>query len=285
MEAAHPDLEQLPVYCVRARNTSADSENGIHDDAVAAQYGFRGGLVPGITIYAYMTVPLVERFSTRWLERGTMQVKFHEPVYDGEEVLVRSEIAGDETAIRVAVRVEREGGTVCATGLATLDDQTAWLGEPLMDSYPKCQLPDDESRPIASSESIVAGAPLGTLEERLDLEEAERTLLPQLEEKLGVYRGAGAVAHPFLLLAKSNYILMRNFRLGPWIHVGSDLINRGTARHGDVVSVRGRIRDRYDKKGHEFVVLDLLVVANDDCVIQQVRHTAIYRPRIVGAGA
>jgi len=45
---------------VTARNTAAQSENAIHDDEVARQYGFRGGLVPGVTVYAYLTHPLVE---------------------------------------------------------------------------------------------------------------------------------------------------------------------------------------------------------------------------------
>jgi len=43
--------------------------------------------------------------------------------------------------------------------------------------------------------------------------------------------------------------------------------------------VRGRILDCYERKGHEFVVLNLLLVANGERMIQQVRHTAIYKPR------
>ena len=39
------------------------------------------------------------------------------------------------------------------------------------------------------------------------------------------------------------------------------------------------MRECFERKGHEFVVLDLLVVANGDRIVQQVRHTAIYRPR------
>ena len=50
-----------PARCLfialRAVNTAPDSENKMHDDRVAAQYGFRGGLVPGVTVYGYMTVP------------------------------------------------------------------------------------------------------------------------------------------------------------------------------------------------------------------------------------
>jgi hypothetical protein len=36
----------LPDHFVTARNLGASSENKIHDDEVAAKYGYRGGLVP-----------------------------------------------------------------------------------------------------------------------------------------------------------------------------------------------------------------------------------------------
>lgn len=265
-------------YRVRARNTSVGSENKIHDDAVAANYGFRGGLVPGITVFAYMTVPLVERFGLGWLERGSMQVKFHQPFYDGEEVVVSGRVDADSEPTKVSVTAERSDGTVCATALATMDDQSNWLGEPRLADYPEAPLVEVEQRPEASRESLVQGAPLATLTEKFDLPDA--TLLESLDERLPIYNGSQAVAHPFALLRLSNQILMSNFKLGPWIHAASDLINRSVVRNGDEVSVRGRIRERFERKGHQFVVLDVLVVANRDRVVQQVRHTAVYRPRI-----
>src|SRR5215208_453876 len=118
----------LPVYRVRARNTSATSENKIHDDRTAARFGFRGGLVPGVTVYAYMSVPLVAEFSGAWLERGSMQVKFHQPFYEGELVCVRSDVDPGSDPVKVALRAERDDGTVCATALATIDDRSEWLG-------------------------------------------------------------------------------------------------------------------------------------------------------------
>jgi hypothetical protein len=72
---------------------------------------------------------------------------------------------------------------------------------------------------------------------------------------------------------------MHNFRLGPWIHAASDLINWSAVRDGEEISVRGRVKDCFERKGHEFVVIDLLMVAGDTRVVEQVRHTAIYRPR------
>ena len=114
----------LPLYRVRAVNTAPDSENKIHDDRVAAQYGFRGGLVPGVTVYGYMTAPIVEH-AAEWLEHGSMQVRFLEPFYDGDAVLVRAEIA-DDGSIQVAA--EREDGAICATGTARIE---ATAPEPL----------------------------------------------------------------------------------------------------------------------------------------------------------
>lgn len=265
------------TYRVRARNTSAGSENKIHDDATAGAYGFRGGLVPGITVYAYMTVPIVERFGLDWLERGSMQVKFHQPFYDGEEVIVRAEADSSADPINIAITAGREDGIACATALATANDRSAWLGEPLIDAYPEAQLPAVESRPAPSAETLVPRTPLGTLVEKLDL--PDTALLEILDERLPIYEGSQAVAHPFALLRLSNQILMSNFKLGPWIHAASDLINWSAARDGEQISVRGRIAERFERKGHEFVVLDVLILGNGDRVVQQVRHTAIYRPR------
>ena len=44
----------LEAYSVVAYNTAHASENKIHDNAVAQRFGFAGGLVPGVDVYAYM---------------------------------------------------------------------------------------------------------------------------------------------------------------------------------------------------------------------------------------
>lgn len=271
--------ERLSAYRVRARNTAVESENKIHDDGVAASYGFRGGLVPGVIVYGYMTVPIVERFGLAWLEHGSMQVKFHQPFYEGGEVIVRGEMDADSDPIKVAVKAEREDGIVCATGLATVNDDSSWLGEARLDDYAEAGLPSIDARPPASRESLAQGLVLGTLKEKLDLKDT--ALIKSIGERLPVYYGAEAVAHPVTLLSLANQIMMRNFVLGPWIHAASDLINHGVARGGDEIAVRGRIRDVFERKGHEFFTIDLLLVANDSRIIQQVRHTAIYRPRSI----
>ena len=52
MEELHMSLQP---YRVSANNTAKASENKIHDDATARRFGFTGGLVGGVHVYAYMT--------------------------------------------------------------------------------------------------------------------------------------------------------------------------------------------------------------------------------------
>ena len=265
--------QEPPPYRVRARNTATASENRIHDDATAARYGFRGGLVPGVTVYGYMTVPAVERFGPAWLERGAMQVRFMQPVYEGDDVIVKG--AADASS-NLSLTAERGDGSVCAVATATMGEPRP---APSLDDYALTPPPADDERPVASRDSLVIGAALGTLRETLNLKDTSR--LDRLDERLAVYRGEAPLAHPVALLELSNHLLMRNFKLGPWIHAASELVNYDAAYDGDMIEARGRVADCFERKGHEFVVLDVLLTAGGNRVIQQVRHTAIYRPRFV----
>ena len=240
----------LPIYRVRAQNVAAESANKIHDDQVAATYGFRGGLVPGVTVYGYMTAPIVE-MAPEWLERGSMSLRLIEPFYDGDEVIVRAEAGDDET---IAVTAEREDGTICARGIASIRDASVPHPQPL----PEHSLPAMDQRAAPSRDNVIPGEPLGTMVEPLDL--------------------SGWRPYAERLLQYSNEVLARNFRLGPWIHTASEIDNWGTAREGEAISARGRVRERFDRKGHEIVVLDVALLVGER-LIQTVRHTAIYKPR------
>ncbi len=66
----------LQPYDVVAFNSATASSNKIHDDEVAQRLGFRGGLVPGVDVYAYLTHPPAAAWGIDWLERGTMQARF-----------------------------------------------------------------------------------------------------------------------------------------------------------------------------------------------------------------
>jgi len=109
----------LAPYRVEAFNTAKASENKIHDDAVARRFGFGGGLVPGVDVYAYMAHQPVVRWGRAWLERGAAECRFQKPVYDGDIATVTA----TETAEGLDLRVESRG-ELCASGRASLPNRS-----------------------------------------------------------------------------------------------------------------------------------------------------------------
>lgn len=270
----------LPEYRVRACNIAEDSENKIHDDTVAASYGFKGGLVPGVAVYAYITVPVVDLWGEDWLRLGSMSVKFLKPIYHGEEVIVRSSLQTStpgDTASAPAIDIVAfgEDGETCAVAHASIAPKPE-LPLDIETLFPHRAMPDPASKLPAESSSLTPGTVLGTLTESLDLITIQQTLLPRLEERLPLYFGSVPAEHPILALSMANHILMQNVALGPWIHVSSDVANYQVARNEEPVSVRGKIADCFERKGHEFVVLDLGFFGELG-LLRVVRHTAIYK--------
>ena len=257
----------MKPYRLVATNTAKESENKIHDDAVARQYGFSGGLVPGVVVFAYMTHPPVEEWGVDFLERGHMSGRFVLPVYDGDETDV---VPLDDGAGGLEVR--NPEGELCATGAAALDPEPHTFD---VDRYPAAPLPD--RRPPASPEAFAAAPVLGSLDFTFHADRAEE-YLDAVHETLPIYRER-RIAHPGMLIAQANYILSSNVRLGPWIHVESDVHYCGLVGDGDHVSTRALVEDVTERKGHKFVTLDVAIVANGTVPVMQARHTAIYEPR------
>ncbi len=268
--------EMLSEHTVRARNFAAASENKIHDNTVARQYGFSGGLVPGVTVYAYMTRPVVEVLGRDWLGHGQATSRFLKPFYEGELVHVRATVAeGGADLARIEIEARNDAGVLCAVGTATLPAHPA--AAPAVPAYPVADLPTP--RPPVSEDVLRAIDVLGTVEAVYDAQVRGPRFCDEIEDNWGGYRGPAAVGHPGVLIRYANFILAENVQLDPWIHVSSDVAHFRLVRDGDAISTRGRVADLFERKGHRFAVLDLLVVANDSEPVMHIRHTAIYDVR------
>jgi hypothetical protein len=259
-------------YSVAAYNTAKSSENKIHDDTVARRFGFRGGLVPGVDVYAYMTHLPVERWGRAWLERGTAECRFLKPVYEGNTAIVTAEPSDGGMTVQVTSQ-----GELCASGTAALP--AAAPVPPAPDSFVSVSPP--EVRPPADEDSLAGDTWLGTRPLLVTAEFAAE-YQQNVRETDTRYISEGLV-HPGLILRACNWALSHNVVLGPWIHVGSNIDNFAAARVGDELSARARVIANYERKGHRFVELDTLVLANGRTPIARVAHTAIYRPRQVAA--
>ncbi|HEY1797365.1 MAG TPA: hypothetical protein VGG57_14735 [Stellaceae bacterium] len=260
-------MPALPSYQVEAYNTAKVSENKIHDDAVAKQFGFGGGLVPGVDVYAYMTHQPVARWGRDWLEHGTAECRFSKPTYDGDLVTVTATEDADGMAIELSGR-----GVLCATGRAALP---AAVAPPSLGDFVK--VPEREARPPADLDSLAIGQWLGIVPIEATRELAAE-YLRDVRETAPIYEAEGLV-HPVVTLRMCNFVLTRNVVFGPWMHVGSKIRNFAAAKIGDSLGVRARVTGNYDHKGHLFVDIDALVIANETTPLARVEHVSIYRPR------
>src|SRR3954447_7490739 len=74
-------------------------------------------------------------------------------------------------------------------------------------------------------------------------------------------------------------VLRHNVVLGPWMHVGSTVQHFSAARIGDELTANAVVAANYERKGHRFVELDVLVYAGRERPVAKIGHIAIYRPR------
>src|SRR3954471_598051 len=277
MEPSRSDVRFLTAavhYGVRAYNTATASTNKIHDDAVARALGFRGGLVPGVDVYAYLCHLPAERWGEAWLERGAIWARFESPVYDGDEV----EITGVERDGDVLeLTLVDSGGGRCAVGRAALSTSTPPALS--VDEWPAGAPPEV---PPPASEDSLTGPAFGCLEATFVADRAGE-YLDDIRETLPLFREQ-RVAHPGWLLRFANYVLTANVRMGPWIHVESTVRLLGMVRDGDRVQTRARVTEVREKSGHHFVDLDVLQLVGER-LVTRTAHTAIYQPRGVAAAS
>ena len=269
----------LPEYRVSATPTHDTWENKIHEDGLARAFGFRGGLVPGVIVYAWMTHPVVAALGGAWLDHGTFSVRFAKPVYFGETATVRASVAAhSREQVTIQTRVVNEQDEVCATATMGLP-----LGPllPLPDvaAYPVAALPAE--RPLASRAYFETRSVLGTPQLILERAVAD-AFLDRVGEKLSMYRDAGAPAHPGIYLEQANRALDRNVRVSPWIHVESHGQHLSVPRVHERLETRAKVKNLFQGKGHEFVELDLLLLAEGTRPVASIRHVAIYQLRTSG---
>jgi acyl dehydratase len=266
--------QELPCYEVIAKNYGADHANKIHSDEGAARYGYAGALVPGVGLYAYLTRPVVDALGREWLERGAMSAKFVKPVYDGEKVQARARVAHNDP-IELKLELFNPSGDLCAIGSAGLPNSSA---APDPNEY-TCRAPA-QLRP-ASIASFSIGDALGSIEFDLDLKGGMPTFLDNVAETAPIY---DSIYHPAFWIAQANEILMRNIALGPWIHTASDARHYALAQNGERLSMRGRVIDLYERRGHELIVVDLGLFGENDRPVAHIKHTAIIKLRDPGSG-
>lgn len=266
--------DALPPYLVRTHNASEQSENRMHSDDIARQFGFKGALVPGVTIFSHMTRPMVERFGEQWLARGIADVVFFKPAYEGDLLTVRTK-QGDDDGYELSCCNEEGVELACMTAAIP---STAPAVDPRSDLRPSTNGGD---RPIVTWELMEVGRPFPALRWAPTLED-NRIWCEDNRDDLPLFlAGPEAPLHPGFVLRQANFVLRNRFTLPAWIHTGSRIAFHDVLRLGNEYEVRAVPEEKWERKGHQMVRL-YVAVRSGAKTYAEVLHTAIFRPRVAG---
>lgn len=260
-------------YGAVAFNQVPDSNNRIHSDDVAQDYGFEGGLVPGVTVSAYLVHPAVVAWGVDFLERGRAHVTVKKPVYDGRTFTVTAESASDDS-FRAELTDDR--GTTCATADVSLPK--APPARPVKRNDPPAG--GDRVPPTREGMELLRHRGLGAI--RLPWAEGlpmttyfrDETRLPAVLRADG-----GGFANTSFLLGLTNWLVAANVDLGPWLHLETESQHFLRVPMGSDLIVEGTVVDLFERKGHEFVDVDVAAFLLDDSPVLTARLRAIYRLR------
>lgn len=268
----------LPAPITRvAVNSAAASENRIHSDEEARRLGYRAALVPGVTLYAYLTQLAVPAFGSAWLTHGAVSVRFLRPVYEGETVTCTASVVEHEGLAALRLICTRADGTPGAEGIFWLPLADA----PLPDLPPPPDLPAPEPKPPLTPEAVPLGRPLAPVITPVSADEA-RAYADETEDPSPWYRGPSpfgpALVPPGMLAGRQARLLRHNFTFGPSIHTASEIRHLAPAPVDATYCTGGVIRTSFERNGHHYLVLEAVTTANGRPVIW-VRHTTIFRVR------
>jgi hypothetical protein len=268
-------LEALPPYRVRTHNASEQSENRMHSDEVAQQFGFRGALVPGVTVFAHMTRPLVERFGERWLERSISEVSFAKPAYEGDLLTVSTK--ADASGAGYQLTCANEDGIE----LARMSSHIA-AASPAID--PRSATPPAApagERPLVTWDLMEVGKPFPALAWAPTAADNAQWC-DDVRDDFSLYRdGDSPYLHPGFVLRQANFALRNRFTLPAWIHTGSRIMFHRPLRVGREYEVRAIPEEKWERKGHQLVRL-YVAIRSGDATLAEVLHTAIFSPRKAG---
>jgi hypothetical protein len=268
----------LPEPITRiATNSARESVNKIHSPEEAQRFGYAGALVPGVTLYAYMTQLAVPYLGIEWLRRGRATVRLLRPVYEGDAVTcAATPREGTEPGLTIVCR--RADGTVAADGAAWLDGSGA---DPLVSAPALPDIAPPDPLPPLTPETIPLGlplAPLTTVSTRDDaIAYADETADPHPWWRESTSAGFPLLP-PGVIAGRQARLLRHNFTFGPSIHAASEIWHLALPPATATYRTGGVIRETYERNGHQYLVLDALTTANGEPVAR-VRHTSIYKVR------
>ncbi len=261
-------------WSAEALNTAPNSANEIHGDAMAKAFGFEGGLVPGVTVSAYLIHPAIERWGAAWLDRGAAQCRVVSPLYDREQFTVDIQDVAEDQFLST---LTRPNGTVCAHGEVSLPAAEPAIpvrrGDPLAE--PGYAAPPATFEVWRELQAHGCRAFRYVWNEQAEVYLRDADQMPSLLQP-----GQQGFANMSFLLGCSNWILAGNAYMNPWVHLETRSQNFQRVPQDTTIVAEMAVKDSFEKKGHQFIDVDVdLYNEEDDSCLMTTMLRAIFRLR------
>ena len=266
-----------------AHNQSPDSQNQIHSDEMAQRYGFKGGLVPGVTLSAYLTQPGVLRWGQEFLSSGFAEIKIVRPVYDTRPFEVVVTLLDDKT---YSAELIDETGSLRAESKVGIKDQSSEFELPKPLGFQL--LPDVFDPPPATPTTFRALKAEGCFATRYRWHAghamgsyfSDPALMPSMLRVDAGIPGSEGYANTSFILGCANWIFAANALMNPWVHLQTTHHNFAAIAPDTEVLAEMVIKDLFERRGHQFA--DIRVGLFDARSLQplaEIEQRAIYQLR------
>ena len=252
---------------------SPSISNPIHSTEVAAQYGFRGALVGGVTVYGWFTPVLLEVLGEGWLTDGWADVRFRRPTFPGDKMTARAEKNGDVVELKMIL----PDGATAIVGTAG-SGKGPWFDE-LTTPKRRTAEPKPEVLPILTLETAISGEDLRPMPVPYSVEDATAYARDLQKDDSPRFNGPGCQVHPGWIAARMTPMLKHSYQYGPSIHIRSQIQHLARAAAGQDFTAAGTFLKAYEQKGHHVAELDGSLLAEDGTECARMRHTTIFRIR------
>ena len=230
------------TWSVHAKNLPEHSRNPIHTDEGGKAAGFDGALVAGVTVYAYLTNPILTLWGVDWLREGSSVVEFKSPVLADE--LVECITVLDDMSLNVNATVSNQIRAQC----------TAFIGKPVSSNSP------DSSIELLETEEI-------------HLVNEWENYGHRLGDDHEIYSDLGVI-HPAVWPSLANYVVEKNLVTGAWVHTRSKISHQDLVQIGSVATLESRVINRFETKAGNRAVINVAVTVEGEKVAE-VEHEAI----------
>ena len=264
---------------------SLEINNIIHSTAGAARYGYTGPLVGGTTVYAWSIAALVEALGDAWLDEGWVEFQLRKPVYPSEVITTRVTPISDsvipaqagispQDAAAVDFTMTKHTGDIAVRGTAGLG--VADFNSEISTATDRAPQPEPADRPFITRAVAPLGEDLPAMAIDLSTADAAWYAEQKARDSHPLWHGANARVHPGWIAQRANALLAHTWRYTA-IHASSQIQHLAPVHPDQTLLVSGRLDSGYERKGHEYAIIDLTVTAQDGQDLVRMRQPTIYQ--------